>query len=74
MPFLLASVAVVVAVWISGVQLFVFPSEPMSPTQLAGDHFVAMVGVWVLTLPQRFDMVIVDVPALRTGPSEIIIG
>jgi signal peptidase I len=49
---LLAAVGAVALVWISGVRLFAFPGESMSPT----------VGLWHLRAPERFDLAIYDVP------------
>jgi signal peptidase I len=59
---LLALLALAVIAWASGVRIFAFPGEPMSPTVLPGDHFVGMVGLWGLRAPKRLDMVIFDVP------------
>ena len=49
--------------WLSGVRLFAFSGDSMVPTVMPGDHFIGCVGLWGLSEPQRFDMVIFDVPA-----------
>ena len=54
--------AVVGAVWLSGVRLFAFSGRSMEPAVMAGDYFVGLVGVWGSSPPERFDMVIFDVP------------
>jgi signal peptidase I len=60
---ILALLAVVVGgVWLSGVRLFAFPGESMLPSVKPGDTFVGLVGLW-RRAPERFDMVIFDVPA-----------
>jgi signal peptidase I len=60
--FLLVVAVIVAAAWMSGVRLFAFPGESMSPTVRAGDYFVGLIGVWGMRSPDRFDMVIFDVP------------
>jgi signal peptidase I len=50
------------AFWISGIRLYAFPGQSMSPAVQAGDHFIGLTGLWNLRLPRRFDMVIFDVP------------
>jgi signal peptidase I len=69
---LVAFIAVVAALWLSGVRLFAFPGESMSPAVRAGDHFVGLVGVWGLRSPRRFDMVIFDVPPTSRWASQNI--
>ena len=54
--------AVVCAVWLSGVRLFVFSGRSMEPAVMAGDYFVGLVGMWRSHPPERFDMLIFDVP------------
>jgi signal peptidase I len=59
---ILALIAVAVGgVWLSGVRLFAFPGESMIPSVRQGDYFVGLVGLW-RRAPERFDMVIFDVP------------
>ena len=59
----LALVAVAAAGgWLSGVRLFAFPGESMIPAVRPGDYFVGMVGLWRYRTPQRFDMLIFNVP------------
>jgi signal peptidase I len=62
MRFLVALVVAAIAAWVSGVRLFAFPGESMSPTVMPGDHFVGMIGAWGARPPERFEMVIFDVP------------
>jgi signal peptidase I len=58
-----ALIAVVIGgVWLSGVRLFAFPGESMIPVVRPGDYFVALVGLWGHRIPERFDMLIFDVP------------
>jgi signal peptidase I len=57
-----AFAVVVLALWAGGVRLFAFPGESMSPAVRAGDHFVGMVGLWGMGSPERFEMVIFNVP------------
>ncbi len=57
-----AAGAVLAVVWLSGVRLFAFPGESMSPTVMPGDCFVGLVGLWHLRTPQRFDLLVYDVP------------
>ncbi len=54
--------ALVGGVWLSGVRLFAFPGESMVPAVQPGDYFVGLVGVWGKRMPERFDMLIFDVP------------
>jgi signal peptidase I len=54
--------AVVGAVLLSGVRLFAFSGRSMEPAVMAGDYFVGLVGMWGSRPPERFDMVIFDVP------------
>src|SRR5687767_12768510 len=49
-------------VWLSGVRLFAFPGVSMVPAVRPGDYFVGCVGLWGHRTPQRFDMLIFDVP------------
>lgn len=56
------AVAVTGALWLSGARLFAFPGESMAPTVMPGDYFVGMVGLWGTRAPERFDLVIFDVP------------
>ena len=58
----LITAAVLGAVWLSGVRLFAFSGRSMEPAVMAGDYFVGLVGVWGSRPPERFDMVIFDVP------------
>jgi signal peptidase I len=60
--FALIAVAVLGSVWLSGVRLFAFSGKSMEPTVMAGDYFVGLVGIWGTRAPERFDMVIFDVP------------
>ncbi len=60
--FALMTAAVVGAVWLSGVRLFAFSGRSMEPAVMAGDYFVGLVGVWGSLPPERFDMVIFEVP------------
>lgn len=60
--FTLIATAVVGLVWLSGVRLFAFSGKSMEPTVMAGDYFVGLVGIWGARSPDRFDMVIFDVP------------
>jgi signal peptidase I len=53
-------------VWLSGVRLFAFPGESMIPAVLPGDYFVGFVGLWGRHTPERFDMLIFDVPPTST--------
>jgi signal peptidase I len=55
-------IVVTVGVWLSGVRLFAFPGESMVPAVRPGDYFVGLVGLWGHRTPQRFDMLIFDVP------------
>ena len=48
--------------WLSGVRLFAFPGKSMEPAVMAGDYLVGLVGLWAVSLPERFDMVIFKVP------------
>jgi signal peptidase I len=52
----------VAGVWLSGARLFAFPGESMVPTVNAGDYFVGFVGLWRHRTPERFEMVIFDLP------------
>lgn len=55
------------AVWLSGVRLFAFPGKSMAPTVMPGDYFIGFVGLWGARSPQRFDLIIFDVPADSNG-------
>jgi len=59
--FLWSAVALI-GVWLSGVRLFAFPGKSMMPTLMPDDYFVGMTGLWRYRTPQRFDMMIFDVP------------
>src|SRR5436190_16077986 len=60
----LALVAVAIgSVWLSGVRLFAFPGESMIPAVRPGDSFVGLVGLWGHRTPERFDMLLFDVPS-----------
>src|ERR1044071_5432272 len=50
-------------IWLSGIRLFAFAGESMSPAVEPGDRFVGLVGIWGLRAPKRFDMAIFDVPS-----------
>jgi signal peptidase I len=59
----LALVALVTGgAWLSGVRLFAFPGESMIPAVRPRDYFVGLVGLWGHRTPERFDMLIFDVP------------
>jgi signal peptidase I len=60
---IIALVAFAALLWLSGIRVFAFPGQSMSPAVAAGDHFVGMIGVWGLRSPGRFDMVIFHVPS-----------
>ncbi len=63
LPRVLALAAVVVGcTWLSGVRLFAFPGESMVPAVRPGDYFVGFVGLWGSRTPERFDLLIFDVP------------
>jgi signal peptidase I len=55
-------VVLIAGVWLTGVRLFFFPGESMMPTVLPGDCFVGFVGLWGHHPPERFDMLIFNVP------------
>jgi signal peptidase I len=48
--------------WLGGVRLFAFPGESMIPAVRPGDFFVGLVGPWRHRTPERFDLLIFDVP------------
>ena len=49
-------------VWVSGVRVYAFAGDSMAPLLRGGDHFVGLTGVWGRRPPQRFELVIFDVP------------
>ena len=51
-----------IGLWLCGVRLFAFPGESMTPTVRPGDYFVGFVSLLGNRTPQRFDMLIFDVP------------
>jgi signal peptidase I len=57
--FMLAAVA---GAWLTGVRLFAFPGESMIPAVQPGDYFIGLVEWWGHRPPQRFDLLIFDVP------------
>lgn len=57
-------IAIAAAVlWLSGARLYAFPGESMMPAVRPGDYLVGWVGLWGYGTPQRFDMLIFDVPS-----------
>lgn len=61
--FLALVVAVSGGLWLFGVRVFAFPGESMAPAVRPGDYFIGLVGYWGHRPPERFDMLIFDVPA-----------
>jgi signal peptidase I len=59
-----AGITAVVAgtAWLSGARLFAFSGKSMEPAVMPGDYFVGLVGLWGMRTPERFDMVIFDLP------------
>ncbi len=49
-------------VWLSGARLFAFPGKSMAPAVMPGDYFVGLVGLWGMRPPERFEMIIFEVP------------
>jgi signal peptidase I len=48
--------------WLSGVRLFAFSGRSMEPAVMPGDYFVGLVALWGMRTPERFDMVIFELP------------
>jgi signal peptidase I len=53
---------VVAGVWLSGARLVAFPGKSMIPAVVPGDYLIVLLGPWRHRTPERFDMVIYDVP------------
>src|SRR5687768_17248086 len=54
--------AVLGAGWLSGARLYAFPGKSMAPTVMPGDYFVGLVGLWGKRAPERYDLIIFEVP------------
>ncbi|MBL9186975.1 MAG: signal peptidase I [Opitutaceae bacterium] len=54
--------SLVLAGWLSGIRLMAYPGRSMEPAVKAGDHFIALTGLWSLRSIKRFDMAVYDVP------------
>lgn len=56
------AVATLAIVWISGLRVFAFSGDSMLPSVMSGDRFIGKVGLWGEQFPDRFQMVIFDLP------------
>jgi signal peptidase I len=56
--------AIGILYWASGYRLFVFQGVSMMPAVASGDHLLARAAPWEPSVPDRFDLVVFDVPTM----------